>query len=37
MDLSLEAEEILIKTLKEYMDMLAWSYKDLKSVNSTIF
>ena len=35
-DLSQEEEELLIKTLKEYRDVFAWSYKDLKGVDPTI-
>ena len=32
-DLDPEEEELLIKTLKEYRDVFAWSYKDLKGVD----
>ena len=35
-DLSPEEEELLIKTLKEYRDVFAWSYKDLKGVDPDI-
>ena len=31
-DLLPEEEELLIKTLKEYKDVFAWSYRDLKGV-----
>ena len=36
-DLLPEEEELLIKTLKEYKDVFAWTYKDLKGVDPTIF
>ena len=36
-DLLLEEEELLIKTLKEYKDVFAWSYRDLKGVDPAIF
>lgn len=35
-DLSPKEEELLIKTLKEYKDVFAWSYKDLKGVEASI-
>ena len=35
-DLSPEEEELLIKTLKEYKDIFAWSYKDLKGIDPEI-
>ena len=35
-DLTPEEEELLITTLKEYKDVFAWSYKDLKGVDPTI-
>ena len=35
-DLTLEDETLLIATLKEYKDVFAWSYKDLKGVDLTI-
>ena len=35
-DLDPEEEELLIKTLKEYKDVFAWSYKDLKGVDPDI-
>lgn len=35
-DLSVEEEDILIKTLQEYRDVFTWYYKDLKGVNPTI-
>src|SRR5271156_1480600 len=35
-DLDPEEEEILIRTLKEYRDVFAWSYKDLKGVDPEI-
>ena len=35
-DLTAEEEELLIATLKEYRDVFAWSYKDLKGVDPTI-
>ena len=35
-DLSPEEEELLIKTLKQYRDVFAWSYKDLKGVDPDI-
>ena len=31
-----EEEEILVKTLREYKDFFAWSYKDLKGVDPDI-
>ena len=34
--LSQEEEDLLIKTLKEYRDVFAWTYKDLKGVDPTI-
>ena len=36
MDLLPKEEELLIKTLKEYKDMFAWSYRDLKGVDLAI-
>ena len=36
MDLTLDEEELLISTLREYKDIFAWSYKDLKGVDSAI-
>ena len=35
-DLTPEEEDLLIKTLKEYRDVFAWSYKDLKGVDPEI-
>ena len=35
-DLTLDEEALLISTLKEYKDIFAWSYKDLKGVEPTI-
>ena len=35
-DLLPEEEELLIKTLKEYKDVFAWSYRDLKGVDPDI-
>lgn len=35
-DLTPEEEELLISTLKEYRDVFAWSYKDLKGVDPEI-
>ena len=35
-DLDPEEEALLIETLKEYKDVFAWSYKDLKGVDPTI-
>ena len=35
-DLSLTKEALLISTLKEYKDVFAWSYKDLKGVDPEI-
>ena len=35
-DLTLEEESLLVSTLKEYQDIFAWSYKDLKGVNPEI-
>lgn len=35
-DLLPEEEELLIKTLEEYKDIFAWTYKDLKGVDPTI-
>ena len=35
-DLLPKDEELLIKTLKEYKDVFAWSYRDLKGVDPTI-
>ena len=35
-DLTPEEEELLIDTLKEYKDVFAWSYKDLKGVDPKI-
>ena len=36
MDLLPEEEELLVKTLSEYRDVFAWSYKDLKGVDPNI-
>lgn len=36
MDLTPEEEELLISTLKEYKDIFAWTYKDLKGVDPKI-
>ena len=36
-DLSPDEEELLVKTLREYKDVFAWSYKDLKGVDASIF
>ena len=36
-DLSAKEEEELIKLLKEFKDVFAWSYKDLKGVDSKVF
>ena len=36
MNLSLEEEALLISTLREYKDVFAWSYKDLKGVDPAI-
>ena len=35
-DLSPEEEALLISTLREYRDVFAWSYKDLKGVDPAI-
>ena len=35
-DLTPEEETMLIKTLREYRDIFAWSYKDLKGVDPDI-
>ena len=35
-DLSVGEEELLVSTLKEYRDVFAWSYKDLKGVDPKI-
>ncbi|WP_447383736.1 hypothetical protein, partial [Streptococcus pseudopneumoniae] len=35
-DLSLGKEALLIRTLKDYWDTFAWSYKDLKGVDPDI-
>ena len=35
-DLSLEEEVKLIQTLRDYMDVFAWTYKDLKGVDPNI-
>ena len=35
-DLFLTEEALLISTLKEYKDVFAWSYKDLKGIDPTI-
>ncbi|MCO5580106.1 hypothetical protein L7F22_033972 [Adiantum nelumboides] len=35
-DLTEEEEKLLIATLKQYKDVFAWSYKDLKGVNPSI-
>lgn len=35
-DLELAEDELLIRTLKEYKDVFAWSYRDLKGVDPTI-
>ncbi|MCO5558107.1 hypothetical protein L7F22_011684 [Adiantum nelumboides] len=35
-DLTEEEEQLLITTLKQYKDVFAWSYKDLKGVDSSI-
>lgn len=35
-DLEEEEKKLLIKTLREYKDVFAWSYKDLKGVNPNI-
>ena len=35
-DLSPEEEALFISTLREYRDVFAWSYKDLKGVDPTI-
>ena len=35
-DLEPKEEELLIVTLKEYKDVFAWSYKDLKGVDLDI-
>ena len=35
-DLELKEEELLIATLKEYRDVFAWLYKDLKGVDLDI-
>ena len=36
-DLTPEEEEQLIALLKEYKDVFAWSYKDLKGVDPKVF
>ena len=36
MDLEPAEEELLIRTLKEYKDVFAWSYRDLKGVDLLI-
>ena len=36
MYLSQEEEKLLIETLREYRDVFAWTYKDLKGVDPTI-
>lgn len=35
-DLSPKEEQPLIELLKEYRDVFAWSYKDLKGVNPSV-
>ena len=35
-DISIEEEKLLVSTLKEYCDVFAWSYKDLKGVDPKI-
>lgn len=35
-DLSLDEEELLVATLKEYRDVFAWNYKDLKGIDPKI-
>ena len=35
-DLSPDEEELLVKTLREYKEVFAWSYKDLKGVDAEI-
>ena len=35
-DLEADEETILISTLKEYKDVFAWSYKDLKGVDPQV-
>ncbi|MCO5581469.1 hypothetical protein L7F22_035354 [Adiantum nelumboides] len=35
-DLTIEEETLLISTLKEYKDVFAWSYKDLKGVDPKV-
>ena len=35
-DLSPDKEELIVKTLREYKDVFAWSYKDLKGVDASI-
>ena len=35
-DFTLDKETLLISTLKEYRDVFAWSYKDLKGVDPAI-
>ncbi|MCO5551659.1 hypothetical protein L7F22_005163 [Adiantum nelumboides] len=36
-DLTEEKEKLLIATLKQYKDVFAWSYKDLKGVDPSIY
>ncbi|MCO5577322.1 hypothetical protein L7F22_031150 [Adiantum nelumboides] len=36
MDLTMEEEALLISTLKEYRDVFAWMYKDLKGVDPKV-
>ena len=36
-DLTIEEEEQLINLLKEYRDVFAWSYKDLKGVDPKVY
>ncbi|KAI5079117.1 hypothetical protein GOP47_0006788, partial [Adiantum capillus-veneris] len=36
-DLTEEEEELLLSLLKEYPDIFAWSYKDLKGVDPEIY
>ena len=37
LDLEPDEEELLIATLKEYKDIFAWLYKDLKGVDPNIY
>ena len=37
MDLTPKDKQMLIPTLKEYKDVFAWSYKDLKGVDPKIY